>query len=602
MDVIKRLPTWAKLTASAGITFLLFLTWLHWYATPQPTRITLITEPGAKRLVVLVHGLNGKRSFQPAIQLAREALPGSDQLIVEYDARPVSNANPYAIANSIERRIQKVDSKHNYEEIVLVGHSLGGMLLRKSFLWGSGLEDDRGDYGKRGVREWTSKVTRFVSLASINRGWSIDPAPRNMSTDKYLLFSLGVRLARLSHSGQLLLGLQRGAPFIADSRVQWIELCRETLPPRRLPQVIHLLGDQDDIVSRADSMDLRVSQRTLFVTLENTGHSDIASALGGGPSPEDQERRDLVAKALQGSLEKQDIDKLDDQIEDTSITRIVYLMHGIRDFGDWTDELREVMENQASNGSKQLVINQKYGYFPMLPFVLYADRQKNVRLFMDQYTENLARYPSVAKPDYAGHSNGTYILASALHHYKTLKVGNVYFAGSVVPKHYDWKPLLDAHRVIKVVNVVAAGDWVVALLPRFFEQIADWADVQPGDGQLDIGSAGFRGFQAASAADRAVVNVKYASGTHSTGVDAENVCKLNAIADFLVSGDHKSLREVFDNQPSPSNWLSILSNITWFLWLIAASLLAALAYLAFSTNRWFGWAYLALLLAVLTSV
>jgi hypothetical protein len=47
------------------------------------------------------------------------------------------------------------------------------------------------------------------------------------------------------------------------------------------------------------------------------------------------------------------------------------------------------------------------------------------------------------------------------------------------------------------INVIADGDWVVTVFPKLFEQIADWLGVQPHTGVLDLGSAGFRGFEAA---------------------------------------------------------------------------------------------------------
>ena len=54
------------------------------------------------------------------------------------------------------------------------------MLLRKAFVWGNGLEEDRQNFGSHGKRTWVDRVSRFVSLATINRGWSIDPRPSKM--------------------------------------------------------------------------------------------------------------------------------------------------------------------------------------------------------------------------------------------------------------------------------------------------------------------------------------------------------------------------------------------------------------------------------------
>lgn len=595
MDVITALTTL--------VLVLLALFLLRISATPRDTTITVESTPGNRRLVVLVHGLNGLEPFRPAIELAREALPDSDLLVVDFDSRIFSNASPYGIANSIERRIHKTHLAGGYEEIVLVGHSLGGMLLRKALLWGNGLEDDRHDFGLRGERLWATKVSRFISLATINRGWSLDPRPRNMPFSAYLMFRLVERLARLSRSGKLVLGLQRGAPFVADSRVQWIDLCRGQFPtPRHVPKTIHLLGDKDDIVSKDDSMDLQAAKDTVFVTLENTSHRDIGAALGGGTRVADQERRETVRLALQGNIELLDPDKTPVADEDDSVERIVYLMHGIRTYGEWTDQLRSVIERKAATHAKGLaVVNQKYGHFPMLPFILYWDRQKNVRLFMDEYTENRARYPRAVKFDYVGHSNGTYILASALQRYKSLEVERVYFAGSVVPKHYKWRELLDSGRVRYVANVVAAGDWVVALLPRLFEQIADWVAVQPEQGLLDIGSGGFRGFQDASDASKRIENFQFAVGAHGTGVDATDEAKLEAISNFIVTGDTQGF-SLFRSQGTPVGWLAFLSNISWAVWLAGVLLLTLAGVGLFSLTPWAGWVYVLILFGLLYSV
>lgn len=603
MVSIASIPTWIKVALILGGLFIALLVTLHLLANPRETKVDLEHREGHKRLVVLVHGLTGLEDFKPAIHLAREALPNSDLLIVDFDSGVFSNASPYAIANSIERQIHKAHARNDYEEIVLVGHSMGGMLLRKAIVWGNGLEDDRQDFGLRGERAWVRKVSRFVSLATINRGWSIDPRPKNMKTATYLSFWLGERLARLSQSAQLLLALQRGAPFVADARVQWIELCRGEFPtPKHVPQTIHLLGDEDDIVSKEDSMDLKAAKDTLFVTLEGTGHRDIGAALNGGTTLADQERREVVKHALQGSIELLDTDKSVGQSEDHSIDRIVYIMHGIRDYGEWTDQLRNVIEQKAAVTQSGLaVVNQKYGHFPMLPFLLYWDRQKNVRLFMDEYTENRAKYPRAVEFDYVGHSNGTYILASALHRYKTLRVERVYFAGSVVPKHFKWQELADSGRVKYVANVVAAGDWVVAIFPRFFEQIADWIDVQPSQGPLDIGSSGFRGFQDASDAKKRIENFQFATGAHGAGVDASDKGKLDAIANFVLSGDTNGFT-LFRNQGTPVGWLAFISNVSWLVWLALGVLLSGIGFLAFSANQWAGWFYVLALLGLLNSV
>lgn len=573
---------------------------MSWIAAPGETTVA-VDESGGTRLVVVVHGLSSRAGIAPTVALVRETFPQADLLTIEYDARPLSNADVYDVANRLETRIHDAHDRNRYESIVMVGHSMGAMLVRKALLWGSGIEEDR--VAAKGRRDWTRKVDRVVSLAGINRGWSVDPKPANMPWWRYALFRFGETVARLTGSGGMILSIQRGAPFIADSRVQWIRYARRAADGggRGLPQVIHLLGDRDDIVSRADAQDLSVDRSTIFVTLPGTDHGNIAAALSGGGDDEAEFRRTAIRNALAGRLDRLSPDRAQELEANPAVRRVIYVMHGIRDHGGWTDAVRAAVEKQVADDPAVAVINKKYGYFPMLRFLLYWDRHKNVRRLMDEYTENLARYPNVERFDFAGHSNGTYLLASALQHYRTIRVGRVFFAGSVVPKHYPWRPLIDTGRVGQVVNVVADGDWVVAIFPKLFEQFADWLSVQPAKGVLDLGSAGFRGFQAAADPSGRVRDLKFVRGGHGAGVDAADPDKLAAIVDYLVAG-RLAGADVFVEAATPAGWLDIASNVSWLVWIFIAALLLALVALAFLLHRLAGVASVVFVVALLMSV
>jgi pimeloyl-ACP methyl ester carboxylesterase len=588
-----------------GIPLLLvvvLLIMLNILSTPRETQTLFTQNPGSKRLVVLVHGLSGFERLSAAKSLILDSLPDSDLLTFDYDARVISNASPFEIANTVERQINQYYQSNNYDQIVLVGHSLGGMILRKTIVWANGLEEDRGQFGLRGRREWVTHVSRFISLATINRGWSISPKPELMPWYKFVEIWIGERLLRLSRSGRLVLAMERGSPFVSDARVQWIELCRgEASQKANIPVTIHFLGDRDDIVSHDDSKDLKAAKDTIFVTLQNTGHEDIATALDKGDTATDRKRREQIGYALRGDFGQLEADRPDPQLEDLSVARVVYVMHGIRDYGEWTDKVRALIESEDDQDLKTVVVNQKYGHFPMLPFILYWDRQKNVRLFMDEYTENVARFPRVREFDYIGHSNGTYILASALYQYRTLKVNRVYFAGSVVPKYYDWINLLDNRRVGHVVNVVAAGDWVVALFPRFFEQIAEWEDRKPMGGLLDIGSGGFRGFDDAKDPKGRVENFEFADGSHGIGVDAGDKKKLEAIVRYISFGQEAGLK-LFQERDYPEPWLDNLSNVSWLVWIILAVVFGGVTILAARINIWVGCTFVLVVLGLLYSV
>ena len=179
-----------------GIAWIALAMTLHWIAEPAPTSFDVDKGDG-KRLVVLVHGLSGREAIQPTVELAAETFPDADLLTIAYDARPLSNADVYAIANLLETTIHDAHRVADYEAIVLIGHSMGAMLARKALLWGNGIEEDR--KSAKGGRDWVDKVERVVSLAGINRGWSIEPKADRMAFWKYAGIWLGETVCWLSH-------------------------------------------------------------------------------------------------------------------------------------------------------------------------------------------------------------------------------------------------------------------------------------------------------------------------------------------------------------------------------------------------------------------
>lgn len=572
---------------------------LRFVARPAGTKADIDRRAGT-RLVVLVHGFSGRDSMQPLVDLAREAYDDADILTFRYDARPLSNADVFGLANQLESELHAAFESQHYDSIVLVGHSLGAVLLRKALLWAYGIEDDR--RAPKGERVWSTKVVRVVSLAGINRGWSVDERPDHMPLSRYVSFQIGIILARLTGTGQMILAVERGSPFIADSRVQWVRLTRGTMGDgrrRRMPQVIHLLGDSDDVVSRQDATDLGVSTDTVFITLAGTNHADIIDVRS-------RQRRDEIRYALLGEIARLSPDRTQTLSEDPRVRRVIYLMHGIRDYGDWTDRVRKQIHARTTTmggdaAGQVAVVNKKYGYFPMLRFLIYGNRQRNVRRFMDEYTENVVRYPNASEFDFVGHSNGTYILASALQRYRTIRVGRVYLAGSVVPTHYPWRRLADEGRVARVVNIVAAGDWVVAIFPKLFEQCAYWLNTQPTSGFLDIGAGGFRGFQAADDPIGRIVNIKFAEGTHGVAVDAQDETTLAAIVAYVLHGDESGFG-VFRSAGAPWGWLNLLSNVSWFVWIALIVILGAIGYGASSLHIFAGVAYWLVLFTTLMSI
>lgn len=226
---------------------------------------------------------------------------------------------------------------------------------------------------------------------------------------------------------------------------------------------------------------------------------------------------------------------------------------------------------------------------------------------MDRYTDAYAIYPDLKEVDFFGHSNGTYIAASALQQYKALRLRNVLFAGSVVPSHFNWNRIVETGQVTAVRNIVADTDWVVALFPQVFELISRTllGSSEPQPGPFDIGAAGFRGFVKAGTSGP-VQDIRFLAGQHSTAVDFTGPAsvsspKIDAIARFLADGDDTGLK-VFKTSEGQPGWLATLSNMAWIVWLLLAAVIFVGGRLAARRGIiWLG-AYGSVLLAILWTV
>jgi pimeloyl-ACP methyl ester carboxylesterase len=606
-NIVRRRLTWLVAVVLA-LALLRFGTPL--LAETGAPDMEVTTGLDSSTLVVAIHGFAGQRSLDGMVNLARAAYPNAHvlaPLFLDGRLRALSNQNPYRLADNIEVAIDEAYRTYRYERIVLIGHSMGGELIRKAFVWGAGYDEDRPG-GRRGKHPWTDHVERFVSLASINRGWSVNPRPPGRGWLRQLQFSVGTSFGALTNTGHLVFGVQRGSPFVADLRVQWIRMARSPDSSTRLPFVIHLLGTNDDIASLDDSKDSQAAKGFKFKSLSNTDHGDIAAAL----TEEIQNNRATsvrarkILEAVTLPPDEIETDAADPLVEQPNVRRVLFILHGIRDYDYWGKQLEHEIESALGPDSSTAIVVPKYGHFPMMPFLLWSDRQEKVRWFMDVFTETLAQYPSATAFDFIGHSNGTYILASALQKYTTLQVRDVYFAGSVVPQRYPWSDLIRAGRVHRVRNVVATGDWVVAIFPRLFEQIAEWRNRSQVTGADDLGAAGFRGFRFFGEPKDGVRDFTFATGGHGTGVAIDDAVKRQALvrfAQFGVDAEQDGLfAKVFENSAAQSTALDIASNISWAVWLIILLIVGGLGYVTWRWNKYAAIGYALFVLALLNSL
>eukprot|EP01034_Spumella_vulgaris_P026881 gene26881-33530_t len=507
------------------------------------------TRPGT--LYVMVHGLRLPCSSaeQQWNEISATMLAYGDVAKVKYNALPWSNASASLVAQEISHQVQARWDSTRHGNVVVIGNSMGALLARRAILHSLGKPNHPVPQGAPVA--WASKIERVVLLAGMNRGWDLSgEKPADMRWPGYAAISFMSWLGRLSGSGRLMMEMEAGSPFVADLRMDWMS--RLKTPGHNL-QTVQLLGDIDEIVSSEDNQDLNVAGHDDFawIKVRGTGHADITDF------DESESSFDLGAYRRTKFLAAADLNTPFPNLEresevppaskDAEVTRVVFVMHGIRDLGRWSSAFeKELQQRHSASGAcgKLAIASIRYGYFGMGQFLLRRDREKYVRWFMDQYTETLARYPGVKEIHFVGHSNGTYLLAKALELYPSMKIDKVVLAGSVIRKDYDWRKRFDLQQVKAVRNYVAYDDWVVALFPRFFEQrMASWMNG-------DIGSAGFNGFDAGRNKELAVENLGYISGAHG------------AFQNYVQAIAAKSLKEVRYHLRHSRDWLVRLGDGT----------------------------------------
>lgn len=514
-------------------------------------------QADARTLVFVVHGLRGTRKkFRDLERLLKEAYPGCDPVLPEFSFSSLFSTQRAAeIVRDIIGRIDKAYAGGDFDRVILVGHSMGAVLARRALIEASGvpgkwpgpsggaskLEAELSDID---VRPWACKVERLVMLASISRGWS---AQHTKSPIQSFQWNLGGMIGHLL-PGRLrptLFDFRLGSPFIVQTRLRWLEYCKQF---HDRPQVVQFLGTEDDVAPPNDSVDFAQdpgSDRFIQVELPYSGHANLLHFY-----PEDdtrpvdasnmQTRKTIIQAVLRDNVEGYDRYRVKRQWfsddlpspPDPTVRHVVFVLHGIRDRGFWTKKLAARIRETAEAANVAFMSRTpSYGYFPILLFLLPWYRRQKVEWFMDQYVEASAMYHE-ADMHFLGHSNGTYLAARALQDYPIVSFKRIFFAGSVVRETYEWDTLVASGRVQKIFNVVATADWVVAIFPNGLRVLRSF---------FDLGGAGHVGFRtpvpgalyqmdhpSASFGKR-----DYVDGGHSAG-RAENLW--NEIAEFFVNG------------------------------------------------------------------
>jgi alpha-beta hydrolase superfamily lysophospholipase len=491
----------------------------------------------AKRLVVVVPSIHDR--FEPWDGLIKrlKTLPGYDDATCDWrhihhgaDFRHRGRAMDFGAELAANVNQQWV-AAGGYEDVVLVGHSLGGVFVRYAYLHALGTFDptDR--------RPWAEAVERVVLFASLNRGVEVSFKRRWWLP---VVAGLGRFLPVTRH--WLAYDLLRGADFIANLRIAWL---REINSLSRPPLMVQYLGRSDSLVGEEDSRDIDTFATGTQELVPDATHGDLIR-LDTAPDPD--ARFALIARAF-----------TDPQLEGVALTgdpeqRVVIVLHGIRASNDdWPRDLERLIEAKWPGTE---VIAATYGRFSARKFVIPATRRKYLSWMQDTYAERLAANPR-ATFHFLGHSNGTYLLGHSLEHVPAMRFERILLAGSVLPTTYDWQGRVADAQVHALRNDRAARDVPVGVLCSGLRGLL----------MRDVGTGGVDGFRWE---DPIKTETYYYKGGHGAALTPANLPRLAA---YVMDGANNRPKDLVRE---PSSRFSLLSRAAPYLaWFLVLALLAA---------------------------
>lgn len=266
------------------------------------------------RLVVVVSSIMDDASSWDSLVSRLRTLPGyGDELchweFIPHGARWYRPGSAGRLAREVAARIhQRWMADGGYDEVVLVGHSIGGLLVRQAYLVGLG----SGDPTQR--RPWAERVNRIVLFASLNRGFEV-------SFERALWLPPMAWLARVLPGvrGLLVHDVLRGSEFITNLRVSWISTVNTRARP---PLIVQFLGRSDRLVHEDDSRDIEAFPTGVQEMIPDATHGDLIR-LDIAPDPETRFR--LIASAFTRVPPEEPVRELGDESQ-----RVVMVLHGIR--------------------------------------------------------------------------------------------------------------------------------------------------------------------------------------------------------------------------------------------------------------------------------
>jgi pimeloyl-ACP methyl ester carboxylesterase len=225
-------------------------------------------EPAAGRtLVLIIHGWKTlPADLRDVCAATREALADAAGVDLYVPALPYvrffSFDSPAEVTARLLADLDRLcTDPYRYARIFLVGHSIGAVIARRLFLVATGMNDvvpSEGALQAEQARPWAARICRIVAFAALSRGWIRSGRLGWLESAAALAFAVAGHGSPGTRKPTLF-EVRRGAPFIVQTRLQWLALQRDPAKPK--PLIIHLLGTQDNLVAPDDAVDFAVDGR-----------------------------------------------------------------------------------------------------------------------------------------------------------------------------------------------------------------------------------------------------------------------------------------------------------------------------------------------------
>lgn len=496
------------------------------------------------KLVIIIHGwLLSAKDLSPLIRLLRQDSDFQDTEFQNftYDSSKFSNQRLNDVSAQFAETIQGEAATNKYSEIVVVGHSIGGLIARRTFLLLLGNDE-----------VCPVPVTKIVLIGTPNRGSTLT---------QYNLFERGwMHLMEVVDQMRLIRDAVRGSKFITNLRLDWVREFRGRedagIDSARLPHIVQLTCQKDFRVNKKDSLDVTQFGNAEYVEIANESHESVIQV-----TDRSEEKYQVIKSAILSPRPPQGNSGYRGTI-DSQITKIIILLHGIRTNAAWTREAAAVLKRDGVDGSERadiIVLAPNYGYFSIAKFLWPISRNARVFWFRDEYSEAFVEHPW-ASFSFVGHSNGTYILANSLSEFNAIRFDRVYFAGSVVPRGFEWSRYFATEQVKYLRNDCAAIDLPVGILCNALHHL----------GVKKLGVGGFTGFDETS--ERIFQN-RYLKVSPPDGhSDALNAANFETVKRFILDSNPRlsfaPATTLIDRPPGLMNHLFLHSRF-YFLFALA---------------------------------